>query len=61
MSLPSTPRPAPEDILIRIDIENRAPEEAELCVLPTLWFRNTWSWGKVQGATEVKPELQEAG
>jgi hypothetical protein len=37
---------APNDILIRITIANRGPEEAELHVLPTLWFRNTWSWGR---------------
>src|SRR5579883_2332106 len=35
----------PEDILVRITAANRGPEAAELHVLPTLWFRNTWSWG----------------
>jgi hypothetical protein len=35
---------APEDILIRITAWNRGPEEAALDLLPTLWFRNTWSW-----------------
>lgn len=35
----------PDDVLIRIDVVNRGPEPAELTVLPTLWFRNTWSWG----------------
>jgi hypothetical protein len=35
---------APEDLLIRISIHNRGPEAALLHVLPTLWFRNTWSW-----------------
>jgi hypothetical protein len=35
---------SPEDILIRITVENRAPEAAALHVLPTLWFRNVWSW-----------------
>jgi Glycosyl hydrolase family 63 C-terminal domain len=34
----------PEDILIRISAHNRGTEAAELHVLPTLWFRNTWSW-----------------
>jgi hypothetical protein len=33
-----------EEILIRITVCNRGPEEASLEVLPTLWFRNTWSW-----------------
>lgn len=34
-----------EDILIRITAVNRGPEPAPLHLLPTLWFRNTWSWG----------------
>src|SRR5262245_27643983 len=37
---------APDDILIQITVENRGPEPAVLDVLPTLWFRNTWSWGQ---------------
>jgi len=35
-----------EDILIRITAWNRGPETASLHLLPTLWFRNTWAWGK---------------
>jgi hypothetical protein len=34
----------PEDILIVISAINRGPEAAELHLLPTIWFRNTWSW-----------------
>ena len=34
----------PEDLLIQITVHNRGPEQAELRVLPTLWFRNQWSW-----------------
>ena len=34
----------PEDLLIKISVHNRGPETAELHLLPTLWFRNTWSW-----------------
>jgi hypothetical protein len=34
-----------EDILIQITVHNRGPEDAEIHVLPTLWFRNRWSWG----------------
>jgi hypothetical protein len=34
----------PEDILIRITVTNRGPEAAALHLLPTIWFRNTWSW-----------------
>jgi hypothetical protein len=36
---------SPEDILIKITAWNRGPEEAPLDLLPTLWFRNIWSWG----------------
>ncbi len=36
---------SPEDILIEITVANRGPEAATLHVLPTLWFRNRWSWG----------------
>jgi hypothetical protein len=34
----------PNDIAIVIDVHNRGPEAAPLHILPTLWFRNTWSW-----------------
>src|SRR5438876_477793 len=34
-----------EDILIKITVTNRGPAEAELALIPTVWFRNTWSWG----------------
>ena len=45
----------PEDILIQISVANRGPETATLHVLPTLWFRNTWSWSK----GEPKPGLRQ--
>ncbi len=35
---------SPEDILISITVANRGPEQAPLDLLPTLWFRNTWTW-----------------
>jgi Mannosylglycerate hydrolase MGH1-like glycoside hydrolase domain len=35
---------APEDILVRITIENRGADAADLQVLPTIWFRNRWAW-----------------
>jgi hypothetical protein len=35
---------APEDLLMQVTVHNRGPGEAELHVLPTLWFRHTWSW-----------------
>jgi hypothetical protein len=40
---------APEDILIKITAWNRGPEEAPLDLLPTLWFRNIWSFGEKHG------------
>ena len=36
----------PDDLAIRITVTNRGPEHATLIVLPTLWLRNTWSWGR---------------
>src|SRR5450432_284547 len=45
----------PQDLLIQIDICNRGPEAAVLQVLPTLWFRNTWSWTP----GPPKPSLRE--
>ena len=36
---------APEDILIRVTVVNRGAETASIDILPTVWFRNTWSWG----------------
>ncbi|MGE5302253.1 MAG: MGH1-like glycoside hydrolase domain-containing protein [Alphaproteobacteria bacterium] len=46
---------SPENILIQISVHNRGAEAAELHLLPTLWFRNVWSWG-VQAD---KPALQQ--
>ncbi|MEY2405977.1 MAG: hypothetical protein QOG39_893, partial [Acidimicrobiaceae bacterium] len=39
---------APDDICITIAVTNRGPDPAPLHVLPTLWFRNTWAWGRDQ-------------
>jgi hypothetical protein len=36
---------SPTDILIRVTVANRGPDAATIDLLPTLWFRNTWSWG----------------
>ena len=47
----------PEDLLIRVSVHNRGPEAARLQLLPTLWFRNTWSWD----GGDVKPLLEESG
>ncbi|HTM51058.1 MAG TPA: hypothetical protein VL285_20320, partial [Bryobacteraceae bacterium] len=40
---------SPEDILVRISVTNHAPDRAAINLLPTLWFRNTWSWGDTSG------------
>jgi len=45
----------PEDILIRATVTNRGPERAILHFLPTIWFRNAWSWGR----DARKPILRE--
>jgi Mannosylglycerate hydrolase MGH1-like glycoside hydrolase domain len=37
---------APDNVAIKISVSNRGPEAATLHVLPTLWFRNTWSWSE---------------
>lgn len=44
----------PEDILIQISVANRGPEEKTLYILPTLWFRNTWSWDSNQEKPFIK-------
>jgi hypothetical protein len=46
---------APENILVKITVFNRGPEPATLHVLPTLWFRNEWSWS----GDVVRPNLKE--
>src|SRR5262245_14470785 len=52
----------PEDLLIRISLSNRGREAAQIHVLPTLWFRNTWSWGRdhrrptLAKAEDLQPE-----
>jgi hypothetical protein len=48
---------APDDILIRITIANRGPAAAPVHVLPTLWFRNTWSWGRSGEGYWPKPVI----
>ena len=47
---------APEDLLIRLSATNRGPEPANLHLLPTIWFRNTWSWTE----DAIKPLLANA-
>jgi len=44
---------SPEDLCIRLTVRNRGPEPATLHVLPTLWFRNTWSFGVDTGKPAI--------
>ena len=52
---------SPDDILIRITAANRGPEPATLHLLPTLWFRNTWSWGRTEEGYWPKPRISRLG
>ena len=57
----STPRPRPDDLLIRITATNRGPEAAPLHLLPTLWFRNTWSWDVGAARPRLRVAASRAG
>ncbi|WP_216859126.1 MGH1-like glycoside hydrolase domain-containing protein [Hymenobacter citatus] len=46
----------PEDMLLQLKVCNRGPEEATVQVLPQLWFRNTWAWGR----DDYRPQLRVA-
>ena len=47
----------PDDVLVRVTVSNRGPERATLHLLPTLWFRNTWSWGGHGENFPPRPEI----
>ncbi|MDB5296125.1 MAG: Mannosyl oligosaccharide glucosidase, partial [Phycisphaerales bacterium] len=49
---------APDDVLIRITVENRGPDAADIHVLPTLWYRNAWSWGCTHEGCYLKPLMR---
>src|SRR4051794_17414139 len=48
---------SPTEVLLRIELENHGPDESTLDVLPTLWFRNTWSYG----AAGTRPRIEGTG
>ncbi len=48
----------PDDVLVRLTVTNRGPEASVLHLLPTLWFRNTWSWGRNDDENWAKPEMR---
>jgi hypothetical protein len=50
---------APDDLLIRITVANRGPEAASLHLMPTLWFRNTWSGGRHGREYPPKPTMKQ--
>src|SRR5437868_6326842 len=55
---------SPDDVLIELTVANRGPEAAPLVLLPTVWFRNTWSWGRSgEGYSGVgdRPSLRAVG
>src|SRR5205823_9142913 len=53
---------APEDLLIRISATNRSSAPAPLWLLPQVWFRNTWAWGRSgEGYPAQKPSLRADG
>jgi hypothetical protein len=51
---------APDDILIRITVANRAATPAEIRLIPTLWYRNTWSWGEIEEESLAEPSITRA-
>jgi len=51
----------PDDLAIRITAVNRGPERAALAMLPTLWFRNTWSWGREGEGYWPKAKISREG
>jgi len=50
-----------DDLLVRVEIFNRGPETARLDLLPTLWFRNTWAWGREGEEHGPKPKIVRSG
>jgi hypothetical protein len=51
----------PEDLLMHVTVHNRGPDDATLHVLPTLWFRHTWSWAGGQEDPEIRALPEVAG
>ncbi len=50
---------SPNDVLIRLTIFNRGPQAAPIHLLPSLWFRNTWSWGRQGEGYWSKPTIEQ--
>jgi hypothetical protein len=52
---------SPNDVLIRLTVHNRGPDPARLHLLPTLWFRNTWSFNPRHEGVRTRPRLKQVG
>ncbi len=52
---------SPNDLSIEITVANRGPEPARLHVLPTLWLRNTWAWGRTGESYPPRGEIRDDG
>jgi hypothetical protein len=50
---------APDDILIKITVHNRAGNDAPINVMPTVWFRNTWAWGRHVSVPSISTDAQK--
>jgi hypothetical protein len=52
---------SPDDVLVRVRVANRGGAPAVVQVLPTLWFRNTWSWGRTGEGYWPRPRMRAEG
>ncbi len=52
---------SPDDLLIKLTITNRGPDAAAVHLLPTLWFRNSWTWGCTHEGCTLKPRMKLDG
>src|ERR1700744_4563625 len=52
---------SPEDLLMQVTVNNRGPDEARLHVLPTLWFRHTWSWAGGDEEPQLRTDTRVPG
>lgn len=50
---------SPDDLRMRVTVVNHGPDPAELLVLPTLWFRNTWAWGRERAMPLLRADGEE--
>jgi len=48
-----------EDVLIRLTVTNRSSRQAPIHLLPTLWYRNTWSWGPIHEECTTRPSIDK--